>query len=62
VYTNARWHADGLRWIASVFEGLADYLERAADTEAPYEKTPFALPNQGDPLEAVRQRIQSRIF
>ncbi len=27
---NASWHAEGLRWIGSLFNGAADYLDRPA--------------------------------
>ena len=28
MYATTHWHSDGLRWIASVFTGLADFMDR----------------------------------
>jgi hypothetical protein len=53
------WHADGLRWIASLFTGAANLLERNA--APPCEPDP-ARPAR-DPEEFlfdVRNRMQNR--
>lgn len=36
----AHWYADGLRWIASVITGAADYLERPAAHAASLDPMP----------------------
>ncbi len=53
------WHADGLRWIASLFLGAADSLERAAARPCERRHTDL-LP--ADPIDDVRGRIHSRYF
>jgi hypothetical protein len=63
MYTNARWHSEGLRWIGTLFLDAADYLERAGSDDAPpYEPLPPQLARGDDYLEDVRSRIHSRYF
>ncbi len=54
------WHADGLRWIASVFLDAANAIERAA--VRPCEPQHLAPLPADDLLDQVRTRIQSRYF
>ena len=54
------WHADGLRWIASLFLGAADFLERSA--VRPCEAQHTALLPADDLIDGVRLRIHSRYF
>lgn len=54
------WHADGLRWIASLFIEAADSLERAA--ARPCERQHAALLSADDRIDDVRMRIYSRYF
>ncbi len=54
------WHAEGLRWIGSLFLDAANFLERAA--ARPCERSHAALLPADDPLEDVRARILSRYF
>ena len=54
------WHADGLRWIASIFLDAANFLER--NSARPCEPQ-HAAPLPADELiDNVRGRIQSRSF
>ena len=54
------WHADGLRWIASLFLHAADTLER--NDAHPCERQHTDLLPAADPIDDVRARIQSRYF
>ena len=54
------WHAEGLRWIASLFLEAANSIERAA--ARPCERSHTALLPADDSLEDVRARILSRYF
>jgi hypothetical protein len=60
MHTNARWHAEGLRWIGTLFLDAADYLERAVTDDAPYEPLPPQLARADDYIDDVRSRIHSR--
>jgi hypothetical protein len=63
MYPRASWHAEGLRWIASLILGAADYLERVSgDPQPPYEPLPPDLLPADDALDDIRARIQSRYF
>jgi hypothetical protein len=63
VYPTPSWHAEGLRWIASLILGAADYLERAsAISDAPCEPIPPELTRPDTYLDDVRVRIHSRSF
>jgi hypothetical protein len=63
MYSHARWHAEGLRWIATLFRGAADYLERAGNAAASWESPPPQFARRGDDyLDDVRSRIHSRYF
>jgi hypothetical protein len=62
MYTTTRWHAEGLRWIGTLFLGAADYLERAGIDDAPCEPLPPQLARNDDYLDDVRNRIHSRYF
>ena len=54
------WHADGLRWIASIFLDAANFLERnAARPCEPQHAAPLAA---DELIDNVRERIQSRSF
>ena len=53
------WHADGLRWIASLFTGAANFLERSA--ARPCESDPAQpLRDPEEFLFDVRDRMQNR--
>ena len=54
------WHADGLRWIASLFLEAANSLERSA--AHPCERQHAELALADDPVDDMRARIQSRYF
>ncbi|MEP7068103.1 MAG: hypothetical protein ABI789_02635 [Usitatibacter sp.] len=54
------WHADGLRWIASLFLEAANSLERSA--ARPCEREHAELLPHDDPIDSLRGRIQSRYF
>ena len=54
------WHADGLRWIASLFLNAADFLERG--DARPCERQHTDLLAADDLPDRVRARIQSRYF
>jgi hypothetical protein len=60
----ARWQSQGLRWMAALFAGAADHLERRAIGPAPaIEPAPWEpLHARGshDSIEDMRGRIQSR--
>jgi hypothetical protein len=63
MYSRARWHAQGLLWIATLFRGAADYLESAGSAAASWEPPPPRLARCGeDYLDDVRSRIHSRYF
>ena len=51
------WHAEGLRWIASLFLGAADFIER--NDARPCERQHADLA-PADAIEDVRGRIHSR--
>jgi hypothetical protein len=54
----ARWQSQGLRWIAALFTGAADHLERHAIDPAPWE--PLPARGSDDAIEDLRGRIHSR--
>ena len=54
------WHAEGLRWIASLFLDAANFLERTA--ARPCEPGHAAPAPADDFIDAVRTRIHSRYF
>lgn len=56
--SNSTWYSDGLRWIASLFDGAADSLDRAA--AAPEPRAEF-LPYE-EFISDVRHRIQNRYY
>ena len=60
VYFATSWHADGLRWIASLFHAAANFVERVA--ARPCERAHTDLLPAVDPADSVRQRIQARYF
>ena len=49
------WHADGLRWIASLFLDAANALERSV--ARPCERSHADLLAADDPVDNVRHRI-----
>ena len=52
------WYADGLRWVAGVFEDAADYLDRT--TSAASAPSPMPRHTSYDEVVGeVRNRIQS---
>jgi hypothetical protein len=57
---NASWHAEGLRWIGSLFNGVADYLDRSArpETAAP-EQAPMRP--AADHIDEVRSRMRTHM-
>ncbi len=57
---NAPWHAEGLRWIASLFNGAADYLDRPA-TRQPTALQQAAPWPQDDQIDAVRLRMRTHM-
>ena len=58
----AAWHADGLRWIASVFNAAADRIDIARDTSAlALEPTPEYKPVEEFLFDA-RFRVQNEMF
>ena len=54
------WSADGLRWIASLFQGAADYLERI--DARPCERRHTDLLPPDDPADQIRARIHTRYY
>jgi hypothetical protein len=63
MYPSASWHAEGLRWIASLILGAADYIERTSrDPQPPCEPLPPELVRPDESLDDVRSRIHSRYF
>ena len=59
--TQTSWHAEGLRWIGSLFLSAADRLERLARDNAPLEPAPDYRPPD-DFVSDVRHRIQNRYY
>jgi len=59
MHPNTAWYADGLRWIGSLFDGAADYLDRPSIAPSPLEPRPEYLPVE-EYLFDVRHRIQTR--
>jgi hypothetical protein len=53
MHFEASWHAQGLRWIASLLEGLAEFLERPQAEPAAAHRTP-------DCVEQTRLRAHLR--
>ncbi len=51
------WHADGLRWIASLFLGAANFLERNDARPCEGQLLPTV-----DAAEDIRARIHSRHY
>ena len=62
MYSNSAWHAEGLRWIASLFLGAAEYLERMSRAASPCEQPHIESLPVEDFIDNVRFRIQSRYF
>jgi hypothetical protein len=56
------WHAEGLRWIASLFLGAAERLERASLSARPCGSGRAGPPPVEDFIDDVRMRIHSRYF
>jgi hypothetical protein len=60
----ARWQSQGLRWIAALFTGAADHLERHATEPAPAIDPapwePLHACGSHDAIEDLRGRIHSR--
>ncbi|MEO5691716.1 MAG: hypothetical protein ABIQ72_01210 [Usitatibacter sp.] len=54
------WYAEGLRWIASLFKGAADYLDKPSIAPAPLEPGPANLPVEEHLLD-VRHRMTTRL-
>jgi hypothetical protein len=50
------WYAAGLRWIGSLFNGAADYLDRPSFAPSPLEPRPKYLPID-EFLFDVRHRV-----
>jgi hypothetical protein len=50
------WYAEGFRWIGSLFDGVADRLEREA---AWTQHLPAAADHQAEVIEATRNRLLS---
>lgn len=58
----AAWHAEGLRWIASLFNAAADRLDGPRDTPAlALEQTPGYKPFE-EFLYDARFRVQHEMF
>ena len=53
--SRTRWHAEGLRWIASLLASLADKLEPAPEA-APLEPLPRRSPHD-EALYELRNRL-----
>jgi hypothetical protein len=49
------WHAEGLRWIASVLEDAAEFLERESPEPGPSNEPPHSV-------EQTRLRVHLRAF
>ena len=54
--SNATWHAAGLRWIGSLFNQLADYLDR------PAAEPMHVVVDEDEYLNVLRHRIESRYY
>ena len=54
------WHAEGLRWIASLFNGAADRLDRpdAPQPTASEQASPW---REQDQIDEVRLRMRSHM-
>ena len=55
--SSTTWYADGLRWVASLFSGAADYLERPSLT-ASLAPMPRHI-SYDEVVSDVRNRINS---
>ena len=55
MHFEAAWHAQGLRWIATVLEDVAVFLERT-------DHEPVAPQGEADPIEQARLRVHLRGF
>jgi hypothetical protein len=52
------WHAEGLRWIASLLTSLAERLERPSPELAPLEPMPRITPRD-EALYDLRHRLNN---
>ena len=60
MHFESSWHAEGLRWIASIFLDAAAFLERSAARPCePQHAAPVAAEQL---IDDVRVRIHSRYF
>ncbi|MGZ5037835.1 MAG: hypothetical protein ACXWG1_14985 [Usitatibacter sp.] len=62
MYANTPWHAEGLRWIGSLFTAAAEHIERAAIAATPCEPLPPEHRSDDEAIDAIRQRILARYF
>jgi hypothetical protein len=60
MHFNASWHASGLRWIGSLFNGAAGFLERRE--AAVRAAAPSHGPRPEDYVDEMRQRLLTRSF
>ena len=61
MYSTATWHASGLRWIASLFNGAAGYLEQRQRASRSAESSPHPRFAE-DCVDNARVRIYLRGF
>jgi hypothetical protein len=59
MHFNASWHASGLRWIGSLFNGVAEFLERREDTVQPASTREQSAE---ECVDDMRQRLLTRSF
>ena len=57
MHIDAAWHAEGLRWIGSLFMTAADFLERDAPAQPAAAEPQHAF---ADSPEEVRSRMHLR--
>ena len=62
MYDHVRWHAEGLRWIGSLFNDFAERLERVSIAATPCEPVPADRRRDEDDIDEVRRRVYSRYF
>jgi hypothetical protein len=56
----ASWHADGLRWIGSLFYAAANFLDRAPRETPPQPHGPAPPQSAEDCIDEVRFRVHMR--
>jgi hypothetical protein len=60
MHYEASWHAEGLRWIGSLFYGAADFLDRAPPPTASHEQQQAPSRPAEDFIDDVRFRMHMR--